>query len=301
MPPAERWLSVRPGVPGWGPTGDEVGPVRESAPGFAQGRSRLVFLVHGYNDTEDDARKNFQQLTDELRDLGPRTNGILADLGYTYWPGNWILGPLSGISYPFEIRKAVESGTNFGLYLAHLAGPAGTPTQVYLVAHSLGCRVVLEILGTLDAAAGGSLVVSGTCFMAAAIPVDMAEERWARIVGIARPATASVLYSTADTILHFFFPIGETLAGEGFFPTAVGRFGQPDGVWNRRDDLTPDGHGAYWSDPRAARTVARLLGVPVPSDPPRSEIPDRALAEPAPIATRTLDERQLRARDVFAP
>src|SRR4029077_7441266 len=60
-----------------------------------------------------------------------------------------------------------------------------------------------------------------------------------------------VLCSEGGPSLQWAFPLGETAARDGFFPTAVGRFGGPLQTWKQRVPMataagTPYVHGSYW-------------------------------------------------------
>ncbi len=270
--------------------------VREVTPPFAQGWRRVVLLVHGYNVTEEAARLSYDRFSEDLKKLGASAGALLPDLGRFYWPGDADLGPISFLSYPVEIEPAKESAERLAAYVRTLVGPGGTATELYFVGHSLGNRVILELLDRLVAAPPPAGHVAGACLMAAAVPVDLVEEGGPLLEGATLPGTTLALYSRDDTVLHFAFPLGETVAGEGFFPTAVGRFGQPAGVWTDRQELTGDDHGDYWGDPRAAIRVARLLGAVVPWDVEAAAMTGRLLLEAQELPARALGERTLPVR-----
>jgi hypothetical protein len=108
-----------------------------------------------------------------------------------------------------------------------------------------------------------------------------------------------VLYSRNDRVLHWAFSLGETVAGEGFFPTAVGRFGQPPGTWIKRQELGGHDHGDYWGDPRAAALVARLLGVAVSREIESAAMAARKLPEATDVAGRQIATRTMPVRTGF--
>ncbi len=266
--------------------------VKLSSEPFPQGRRRVVLLVHGYNNTEQAARDSYGHFTDDLGTLGAAS--ALADLGKVYWPGDTSLGPLSFLSYPAEITPAKDSAAVLAAYLASLVGPGGSPTEIYLVGHSLGNRVILELLTRFSAMPLPATVqVPGGCLMAAAVQVEMVEPGGALRSGATLWTRTLTLYSRDDRVLHWAFPIGQTAVGEGFFPTAVGRFGQPGDLWTTRQELCGNGHSDYWGDPRAAALVARLLGVAVAVEIPASAISRSAIPEAPTLPERALLERQI--------
>jgi predicted alpha/beta hydrolase family esterase len=277
------------------PVGGEVSAtVKLSSAPFPQGRRRVVLLVHGFNNTESAARASYDRFTDDLDALGAGAAPVLADLGKVYWPGDKDLGPASFLSYPAEMTPAQDSAALLAAYLAALVGPGGSTTEIYLVGHSLGNRVILEMLTRFAAMPLPVTVqVAGGCLMAAAVQVDMVEAGGALRPGATLWTKTLTLYSRDDRVLHWAFPIGQTAALEGFFPTAVGRFGQPGDLWATRQELVGDDHSDYWGDPRSAALVARLLGVAVAVDIPASEISSNAIPESAPPPDRALLERSI--------
>lgn len=278
------------------PVGGAVGDaVRELTPPFPQGRRRVVLLIHGYNNTEAAARRSYDKFTDDLGALGPSAGAVLADIGKLYWPGDADLGPLSFLSYPFEIAPAEESAEKLAMYVRTLAGPGGTPTELYFVCHSLGNRVVLELLDRLASEPAPLGHVAAAVLMAAAVPVGMVGDDGELLPGATLPGRTLALYSRDDNVLHWAFPIGETAAGEGFFPTAVGRFGQPPGLWAEREELAGNDHGDYWGDPRAAVRVARLLGAAVPREIGPAAIAGWQLPAAPEVAPREIAARELQA------
>ena len=279
-----------------GPVADEV---REVTPPFPHGRRRVVLLVHGYNNSEAAARASYSEFTEELRKTGTGTAALLADLGKVYWPGDAELGPVSFLSYPWEIGPAKDSAARLAKYLPTLVGPGGTPTEIHLVAHSLGNRLILELLDRLAALPSATARFGGTCLMAAAVQVDMVEAGGRLWPGATLSRKTLTLYSRDDAVLRWAFPLGQTAAGEGFFPTAVGRFGQPPGLWTERREMSGNGHSDYWKDPRSAALVARFLGVAVPGEIQASTIARRPLPDVRPSLTTAVADRPLPKREIL--
>ena len=229
------------------------GPVRlrlqETATPPIQGRGRIVVMVHGYNTDEAGATKNYQELPDGLRsaysDGGPL---VPETMGGLFWPGdaNWWI--FSALSYPQEMGQAKDTAARLAEFLRTLQGPSGGSMRVDFFGHSLGCRVVLETLRAARPYFADLRVYFGNiCLAAAAVPLPMLEpgRRLNSIMAVSQRLV--VLHSHGDRTLHWAFPPGETAAGEGFFPHALGRDGAPPWVQaenHRLDDLD---HGDYWT------------------------------------------------------
>ena len=189
-------------------------------------------------------------------------------LGDTYWPGDadWF-GPLDLLDF-LVYPKAVATAQDTGPVLAELILKFESIERIHFIGHSLGCRVVLETLMHL-AQKGFSLSrVGGVCLMAAAVQTDMVVDdgRFAPLLDSLGKAGTKVLvlHSVKDTVLHFTFGPGQTAACEGWFPTALGRFGPPPGMRGIvfHEAIEGAGHSDYWGwkDNDASREATATTG-----------------------------------------
>jgi hypothetical protein len=311
------------------------GQIEAPAGGSPDGAARIVLLIHGYNNDKEQADQSYAALSLNLGDEHVRLN---EQVWKFYWPsyvepltsqladtpigvlahhradGAHSNSALSGLSYPLQVLKARRVGLVLGRFLRNLQHRVGVPTEVVFVAHSLGCRVVLEALrymvraGSVDSERQR---IPAICLMAAAVPSFMVEPD-GRLEGAALlPRTSYVLHSESDWVLRFTFPGGQWLASrmrrfpqyrdadpqepdgddnEGRLPEAVGRHGNPGTTWLRRGN-TGLGHSDYWAHPATAPAVLRVLGQHAPRElrpfaglqgvswtlPSRPELPDWSL------------------------
>src|SRR5205807_6770364 len=88
---------------------------------------------------------------------------IMPDVYRFYWPGDKSWGPFSFASYPLEIEPAKMSAKLLAQFVANLSGPGGGLIHVYLIAHSLGSRLVIELLHALTAAFSPQVRLEGIC------------------------------------------------------------------------------------------------------------------------------------------
>jgi len=215
-------------------------------PSSGLNKSSLLILIHGYNNDQINALKSYQQfleLQEEIKDFS-------ANILEVFWPGdNW-----EGFLYYMQsIGKVKEVAKLFAQDIYNAASARGF-LVIDFIAHSLGCRLILETINILLSLQRNEkvpgLVIRNVVFMAGAVPVNYLNER-----GILRDSVeyfkgALSLFSQSDSVLHYGFPIGQTLAREGIFPVALGRRKWADGnnVVPRLNQINNQGanHSDYW-------------------------------------------------------
>jgi hypothetical protein len=219
--------------------------------------SKMVILIHGYANDEQGAAGSYSAFLDSSR---LDTMAVVGDVCEFYWPGDG--RALKAASYPFEIKSARESAERLAEFLRRRPTPGGWPLEIVLICHSLGNRVVLEMLDVfVRGLAPANVRFRGVCLMAAAVSTNMVE-----LGGPLRHAAelverTLVMFSHGDAVLHFAFPGGQTAALEGFFPRAIGRFGEPvRGLWTERL-RTPHGHSDYWTHHTTSDVIKAFLGL----------------------------------------
>lgn len=264
--------------------------------GFAIRASRLIILIHGYNVNRSNGEKGFDAFGSLLQNRGLSELSVLGQVIGFLWPGDVDIKFIAGLFYPAKMQAARDSASRLMQFLLRLRGPNGTPIQVILVAHSLGNRVSLEMITDVLAQPDRSWGrMEGFCLLAAAVTVGMVDSG-GRLASAARSLRTRAMFSESDKVLHWAFPPGETAAGDGFFPQAVGRFGNPGSVWSDRFDLQPYDHGNYFPglptggriDDRSAQLVAQFVGAAVPTASPSNQILPNSLPPPNQISSRKI-------------
>ena len=254
----------------------------------------FVLLIHGYNNDMSAGRDAYEGFRRTQRDVGgiddeePVTRTSLVDV---YWPGDADWGIASFLYYPFSIDKAKTTASA-------LAGALGTAVtlhgfkQIDIVAHSMGCRVTLELLRHLERVPG--VLVRRVVFMAGAVPTFMFEPEEVHGLRSALDVVASAgalsLFSPADNVLSVAFPLGQTLggSGEGLLPTALGHgmlcgTGLPPHLM--QNQVPGADHSDYWGWKAQTLDKARDAGARV-----------RAFLDLGPIRERRVAERVIPAR-----
>jgi len=236
------------------PVGGEIRDVPVVSDGAALASAQhLVLLIHGYNNDMEDAVKAYEGFHARQRNLdGDARYGIGRVFVDVYWPGDGAWGIFSFLFYMKSIKHAV---TTAGRLAAYLAGRVAATIRVDIVAHSMGCRLAMELLRALSAqpSAPG---VGRMVLMAGAIPTAMlglkTPSRRLRPAydAVLREGTHS-LYSGSDMVLAYAFPAGQSLASgdEGFNPTALGHelWVEPSVPLNLGQiENNQADHGDYW-------------------------------------------------------
>jgi pimeloyl-ACP methyl ester carboxylesterase len=279
-------------------TADAGGGVRTQMDStqFSIRASRLIILIHGYNVNRPNGQSSFNAFSKLLQNRGLVELSVLGQVIGFLWPGDEDIAVISGLFYPAKMGAAKGSAALLAQFLVSLRGPNGAPIQVILVAHSLGNRVSLEMINGVLAQPNRTWGrMEGYCLMAAAVTVGMVNSGGA-LSSAAKSLRTRTMFSEADNVLHWAFPPGETAAGDGFFPQAVGRFGNPVAVWSDRFDLQPYDHGNYFPglptsngiDDRSAQLVAQFVGAAVPTPLPVNQILPNSLPPPNTISDRGL-------------
>ncbi len=276
--------------------------VKELPPGFAGALGRLVVFVHGYNDSYAGGAGNYKAFLQLLdAEWGPPPGRLVPDLGRMFWPGDKNWGPLSWISFPLELEPADESAARMAAFIEDVGG-RGRPIRLDIIAHSLGCRVVLNALtilaqnhpGSRGTHIVGSVEVHTVCLMAGAVPVEYVEPGEKYWDGASLPRRISCLFSEADPVIGLAAPLGYTAAGERFFPPCIGYAGPPAGFPGSGEEVFGARHGDYWSGKVAANRVAGMLDLgpvtariqerpvtanelPLPGEPETNELPVRSV------------------------
>jgi hypothetical protein len=221
-------------------------------------------LIHGYNNDEVQAAESFFRMRvniDEiLSSIGVvRTirEEIQKQIWEFYWPGfeRFALTNPKGlrrhnyemlVTAPTYSLEVVKARTWVKDSLHHYLDRVN-PSEVFFVAHSLGCRVALETIKALLNSITTTVSVAGFLLMAGAVPIDLLHE-WAELGPTTRfTSKRYCLYSHRDSVLMVAFPPGQIAAGEipiYGVPQAVGYWGLPE-IWNIRCNTTL-GHGGYW-------------------------------------------------------
>jgi hypothetical protein len=259
------------------------------------GCRHILLLVHGFNDTADEADAAYQEMIDNLKPDLLKMSEPDAIVCFQ-WPGDYAIGPLKqadAVGYPLDIDRAREAALVLLKYLRQLCDLRGPDFKISIIAHSMGCRLVLEMLA---ACGGAPLPISIVALMAAAVPVSLVDAAWQGQGGPYLAGTAALtramlkFHSTDDWVLWLAFPAGETLAfamhkEPAEFTEALGYLGDPPG-FAQDEPPANHGHGGYWGDKTIEKIIVAKLGAVVPHALPRVHVASRTLSTVQPIAAR---------------
>jgi pimeloyl-ACP methyl ester carboxylesterase len=267
--------------------------------GALTARTNLLLLIHGFNNKVDVASASYAGWGAIQRQLG----GVGAiNVVHVFWPGsNWE----SFAVYMQAIFEAREAAKRLARALRAAAASFGL-LRVRIVTHSLGARVAVHLVHELQ----GDLRVqlAGLVVMAAAVPTRLLAPGTDVRMSLDRALTpVRSLFSEDDQVLRIAFRLGESLAGQGFFPVALGHEQWRGASAIAAPRLTQErntgaGHSDYWSggDDAAARARATRAGVSARSflglGSVDRDTPERDLTARSTAGTRTVAGRETLTR-----
>jgi pimeloyl-ACP methyl ester carboxylesterase len=250
----------------------------------------LVLLVHGYNNTEEDAENSYQTFIDHLMSSFDEQHPGPDSIAKFHWPGNVSTLFGSTVGYPFDINNARGAANLIAAYLIGIPVPT---LRVTLVGHSMGCRLILEALNNVRSATPNISIVG---LMAAASPVDLVRPG-ARLFWTGNPPRRMLKYfSEQDAVLLAAFPLGQWAAYQlqiesDNYSEAIGRHGNPDEFGSRLK--TNNRHGQYWPDKMIAAGLARQIAPTLAQPTATASLATRSLEPATTIASRKLPTRSL--------
>ena len=248
-------------------------------PELLQESKDLLLLIHGYNVTMAAAEDVYDAFAAGLRE------STTLEASSLFWPGdatrNREVGDkepgrvailLSAMSYWRQIHVAVRSARRISdaileeLDRREASRRAGNyalePIRLYVVAHSLGCRLALEVLRGIEARNHFELLVPLVALMAAAVPMYQVAKDGGLERALRRSEDVLIYSSKRDLALVFFRP-GQFVEwslphGKLRARGALGRIGI-GGLENIHPRPTSKGHSDYWRDPDIAAEIGNSI------------------------------------------
>jgi pimeloyl-ACP methyl ester carboxylesterase len=230
-----------------------------------------VVLIHGFNNNRYEAQQAYSAFRELQKALLDQGSGARFEemLGDAFWPGDAnYAGPLDLVDflvYPATVAAAKLTADKLSAYLLSRKDVL----NLYFVGHSMGCRVVLETIVRLQANPRFQIPIRKVCLLAAAVPTFAVCPGGDLERAFMAADQIEVLHSKDDVVLSYAFPAGQTLAGDGFFPKAVGLHGDVPRSPGRVMIQSVDGagHSDYWgwknsvASATAASYISEFLGV----------------------------------------
>ena len=215
-----------------------------------------MLLVHGFNAPEAKAYASYAAFRNHL---DRKLQHPLSEIVNVIWPGDPAV-PMA-LKYQRSVPMAESVAQFFADFLEECVNVKGRPSELVIVAHSLGCLLVLEALARRAAMTGARRRKISIVLMAAAVPTAAVELNTGRLSpGLRGLAFSSVLYSEKDWLLQGPWLAGHPReAGQKWLPEAVGLHGGPQPrPWQHHRNMGLD-HTAYWGDETVAGYVAQLF------------------------------------------
>ncbi len=230
------------------------------------GETHLVLLIHGFAVNEEDARRAYQSFRNNL----PSDRKM--QLTQFFWPGDAHVSSIrSKLGYSWMPDRAEEAALLLEEILIEKLARQGTGTiNLYIVAHSLGCRLTLETLRLLRSHKN-RVRIRLVVLMAAAVPLYEIKPNSSSLARFnlrkMNSEQIQVHYSRRDLVLRYIFQAGQLASASNPMNRisgrrALGSVGLPksyDQMHHINDYKTRNGHGGYWEDENLASQVAQYL------------------------------------------
>jgi len=263
------------------------------------GEPEFVLLVHGYNDHRSYAQCAYNQFLQQCDAISDGAFGSRYKVVTLQWPGDQLNALKGDVDYPASLDHALASATILADFLAKLAATRAAQhgtLRVHWVAHSLGNRLVLETIAALRKAQVG-IQFPTLAMLAAAVRTNMLDnDTYLRSAALAPDSTA-VLHSTGDDVLKWAFPPGQTISGDGFFPEALGRHGNPTTLTSNSPAFNWFGHSDYWFSPYSVAYLLSTLDIAVD----RKVIPNGTAANTTPANVTPGNTTAVRTTPAWIP
>lgn len=213
---------------------------------------RLLIIIHGYNVNEKKANKYYNRFLKYFDDTTKR-------IGLCFWPGDQERCYESVWMYPEALENAKRSAEFLFEFIKELKYLETVATEVHIVAHSLGCRLVLE--GISRSSDKNELMkrLKSIFLMAAAVPRDLVQKDRRFERGSRRLERKFILYSPFDVVLAGAFPVGQYRAykkgfEDQFYHRALGLSEGPS-VFQTDSLNTYRFHNGYWKHKKSAHFI----------------------------------------------
>lgn len=287
------------------PAGGAIDSVRAwlSVPSL-RGKSHLIVLIHGYNDTFEEATTAYAAFCKLQESMV--SEGLDWTFGSTlvevFWPGDARWGIARPAFYPWALPVADNVAELLSEIIKDLCGFASGQLTLDVVSHSMGNRIAFRLFSLLRGI--GGLEPRRSMHMASAVPIgrleNQADELEAGLVIETASGKSESMFSHGDDVLAYAFPLGETadFPQEGLMPVALGHRDWLPGrsILNFAQwDAGPSGHGQYWSGNKVQAEVRDFLDLGVTGARviyPR-ETPASSTSIETPPESRTLDARNV--------
>jgi hypothetical protein len=232
----------------------------QSPPNLLKRSRRIVLLIHGFDVDFDSAKLAYARF---VRHIPLHTS---ARTIWIYWPGDQTNEIWSSVGYSLKPEVAEHSAHVIEEAISEAVRwryPRYQPLEVSIVAHSLGCRLALELLNRITSLSGaGSLKLTFVVLMAAAVPQFLLKAGGRFDVTKLKVARLLNFFSKDDGVLKWAFRLGQFWESTANPVTwfldrgAVGRHGLPSPVGENVEQFEGvRGHGDYWTDRGIAWTV----------------------------------------------
>jgi hypothetical protein len=242
------------------PSPDVDNPVSEADYLAALGGRKVLMLVHGYNNSEEDVNLAYARIEAATKKHAAKRYDVVT--GYT-WPGGAL-----GFAYPIARARANAAGPRLAAWIRKVASAADS---LDIMSHSLGARTALKALGRVRGTPLRNLYL-----LASAVDNESIEKGEEFHDATRRCERVLVMHSRHDRTLGVLFRIGDAILPWQWFDLfdhALGYSGpeDPADIINHSPHVkVVNGkgaeldHGDYKDHPAVYGFIARFLAGKTP-------------------------------------
>jgi pimeloyl-ACP methyl ester carboxylesterase len=248
------------------------------------GCRHLLILVHGFYNSTSEAKNSYLLQLAALEEHFNRSRYAPDAIAFFQWPGD-VGGLFRFAGYPFDIPRAKQSADRLAQYLKQFPSASDPGAfKISLIGHSLGCRLILEMLSK-ELPTALALNIGVVSLMAPAVPIELVDASGNLEITVRSPRHILKCYSRQDLALWAGFPQAQEAAYSLGYETeiyleAVGLYGHPTAVGIPVE--TGNGHSDYWGDRNVANRFSAAIDptfytLPPPQNPANRALPQASL------------------------
>lgn len=204
--------------------------------------SPYLLMIHGYNNDTHDADLKFLPVSNQFNDL--------TRMGY-YWENSR--------EYLVGRKRSKRGAASLKRFLIDNFSPSQA-RQLTIVAHSMGCRLILDCLTRLANDPDAPIIKPKNLILwSAAVDDDEIIRGEPLYAGTRLPKKVWVMHSRRDAVLEKLYPLGDQARALGWHGPDLDEGPVGANVESVNCTSFIDDHSKWWKSPKALRTLRSLI------------------------------------------